>query len=115
MELYVKQALGGHLPILKRGTNALSVVINSRHTTTSYSYTLNVFIQIYMKRKILLLLLFICIQSIHVDGRVRIKRVGPDYRTEEQKQKDQEDGRAIGILGAIIIGGIVVWGKMRNK
>lgn len=68
-----------------------------------------------MKRKILLLLLFICFLSIHVDGRVSIKRVGPDYRTDEQKQKDKEDGQSIGILVAIIIGGIIIWGKMRNS
>lgn len=68
-----------------------------------------------MKKKILLLLLLICFLSTRVDGRVSVKRVGPDYRTEEQKQKDKEEGQSIGILVAIIIGGIIIWGKMRNK
>ena len=50
-----------------------------------------------------------------VQSRVHIRRIGPDYRTEEQKQKEQQEGMAFGILVAIVIGGLVIWGKVRDS
>ena len=50
-----------------------------------------------------------------VHSRVHIRRIGPDYRTEEQKQKEQQEGMTYGILIAIAIGGLVIWGKIRDS
>lgn len=68
-----------------------------------------------MKKKILLSLLVLSFAFAPIQSRVHIKRVGPDYRTEEQKQKDKEEGMTIGIIVAIVIGGLVIWGKLRNS
>lgn len=68
-----------------------------------------------MRRKILISLLAVFLITSVIDARVRIRRIGPDYRTEEQKQKDKEEGMTFGIIVAIVIGGLVIWGKMRNK
>ena len=68
-----------------------------------------------MRKKIILAVLSLFLLSISVQSRVHIKRIGPDYRTEEQKRKDKEEGMTYGIIVAIVIGGLVIWGKMRNS
>ena len=45
-----------------------------------------------MKKKILLSLLAMFFAFAPIQSRVHIKRVGPDYRTEEQKQKERQEG-----------------------
>ena len=50
-----------------------------------------------------------------IQSRVHIRRIGPDNRTEEQKQKEQQEGMTYGIIIAIVIGGLVIWGKVRNS
>lgn len=68
-----------------------------------------------MKKKILLSLLAMFFVFAPIQSRVHIKRVGPDYRTEEQKQKERQEGMTYGIIIAIVIGGLVIWGKIRNS
>ena len=68
-----------------------------------------------MRKKIQISLLTFFLLTSVIDARVRIRRIGPDYRTEEQKQKDKEEGMTFGIIVAIVIGGLVIWGKMRNS
>jgi len=68
-----------------------------------------------MRKKIQISLLTFFLLTSVIDARVRIRRIGPDYRTEEQKQKDKEEGMTFGIIVAIVIGGLVIWGKMRNR
>lgn len=68
-----------------------------------------------MKKKTALLLLALFMMTSSIQSRVHIRRVGPDNRTEEQKQKDKQEGMTYGIIIAIVIGGLVVWGKMRDR
>lgn len=68
-----------------------------------------------MKQKIVIILLALFLIVPPITSRVRVRYVGPDYRTEEQKKKDQEEGMTLGILIAIVIGGLVIWGKVRNS
>ena len=68
-----------------------------------------------MKKKVLYLLLAFFMMTSTVYSRVHIRRIGPDYRTEEQKQKEQQEGMTYGILIAIAIGGLVIWGKIRDS
>lgn len=68
-----------------------------------------------MKKKVLILLLAFFVMASTAHSRVHIRRVGPDYRTEEQKQKEQHEGMTFGILIAIAIGGLVIWGKIRDS
>jgi len=68
-----------------------------------------------MKKKFALLLLAFLLGSSSLQSRVHIRRVGPDNRTEEQKQKEKEEGMTYGIMIAVIIGGLVIWGKIRNS
>ena len=60
-----------------------------------------------------MLILFIMTSS--VQSRVHIRRVGPDNRTEEQKQVDASEGMAFFVFVIIAIGGLVVWGKIRDS
>ena len=68
-----------------------------------------------MKKRVVFLLLAFFLMTTSVQSRVHIRRIGPDYRTEEQKQKEQQEGMAFGILVAIVIGGLVIWGKVRDS
>ncbi len=68
-----------------------------------------------MKKKFALLLLAFLLGSSSLQSRVHIRRVGPDNRTEEQKQKEKEEGMTYGIMIAVVIGGLVIWGKIRNS
>lgn len=68
-----------------------------------------------MKKKFALLLLAFLLGSSSLQSRVHIRRVGPDNRTEEQKQKEQQEGMTYGIIIAVVIGGLVIWGKIRNS
>jgi len=68
-----------------------------------------------MKKKFALLLLAFLLGSSTLQSRVHIRRVGPDNRTEEQKQKEKEEGMTYGIMIAVVIGGLVIWGKIRNS
>ena len=68
-----------------------------------------------MKRKFFLPLLATFLIVAPIQSRVHFRRVGPDYRTEEQKQKESREGMGYGILVAIAIGGIVIWGKIRDS
>ena len=68
-----------------------------------------------MRKKLLLTLLSLFLLSASLQSRVHIRRVGPDNRTEEQKRKEKEEGMTYGIIIAIVIGGLVIWGKVRNS
>ena len=68
-----------------------------------------------MKKRVVFLLLAFFLMTTSVQSRVHIRKIGPDYRTEEQKQKEQQEGMAFGILVAIVIGGLVIWGKVRDS
>jgi hypothetical protein len=68
-----------------------------------------------MKKKFALLLLAFLLGSSSLQSRVHIRRVGPDNRTEEQKQKEKQEGMTYGIIIAVVIGGLVIWGKIRNS
>ena len=68
-----------------------------------------------MRKKLLLTLLSLFLLSASLQSRVHIRRVGPDNRTEEQKKKEKEEGMTYGIIIAIVIGGLVIWGKVRNS
>lgn len=68
-----------------------------------------------MKKKVAVLLLAFLLGASSIQSRVHIRRIGPDNRTEEQKQKEQQEGMTYGIMIAIVIGGLVIWGKIRNS
>ena len=68
-----------------------------------------------MKKKFALLLLAFLLGSSTLQSRVHIRRIGPDNRTEEQKQKEKQEGMTYGIIIAVVIGGLVIWGKIRNS
>lgn len=68
-----------------------------------------------MKKKFALILLAFLLGSSSLQSRVHIRRVGPDNRTEEQKQKEKQEGMTYGIIIAVVIGGLVIWGKIRNS
>lgn len=68
-----------------------------------------------MRKRFLLTLLSLFLLSASLQSRVHIRRVGPDNRTEEQKRKEKEEGMTYGIIIAIVIGGLVIWGKVRNS
>ncbi len=67
-----------------------------------------------MKKFIYVFLLSLLLHSLSIDGRVRVRRVGPDNRTEEQKTRDKEDGKEIGFVICLIIVGLVVYKKMKK-
>jgi hypothetical protein len=68
-----------------------------------------------MKKKLALLLLAFLLGVSTIQSRVHIRRIGPDNRTEEQKQKEKQEGMTYGIIIAVVIGGLVIWGKIRNS
>lgn len=68
-----------------------------------------------MKKKLALLLLVFLLGVSTIQSRVHIRRIGPDNRTEEQKQKEKQEGMTYGIIIAVVIGGLVIWGKIRNS
>jgi len=50
-----------------------------------------------MKKKVAILLLAFLLGASSIQSRVHIRRIGPDNRTEEQKQKEQQEGMTYGI------------------
>lgn len=68
-----------------------------------------------MKKRFVVLSLVLLLGVLSIQSRVHIRRIGPDNRTEEQKQKEQQEGMTYGIIIAIVIGGLVIWGKIRNS
>jgi hypothetical protein len=68
-----------------------------------------------MKKRFVVLSLAVLLGVSSIQSRVHIRRIGPDNRTEEQKQKEQQEGMTYGIIIAIVIGGLVIWGKIRNS
>ena len=68
-----------------------------------------------MKKRFVVLSLAVLLGISSIQSRVHIRRIGPDNRTEEQKQKEQQEGMTYGIIIAIVIGGLVIWGKIRNS
>ena len=68
-----------------------------------------------MKKRFVVLSLAVLLGVSSTQSRVHIRRIGPDNRTEEQKQKEQQEGMTYGIIIAIVIGGLVIWGKIRNS
>jgi hypothetical protein len=67
-----------------------------------------------MKKIIYIFLLSLFLHSLSIDARVRVRRVGPDNRTEEQKMKDKEEGKEIGIIIGLLIVGLIVYKKMKK-
>ena len=67
-----------------------------------------------MNKKILLFLVASFLLVAPIQSRVRIRYIGPDNRTEKQKQEDKERGTFFGILVAIGIGGLVIWKKSQQ-
>lgn len=68
-----------------------------------------------MKKRFVVLSLAVLLGVSSIQSRVHIRRIGPDNRTEEQKQKERQEGMTYGIIIAIVIGGLVIWGKIRNS
>lgn len=67
-----------------------------------------------MKKSILFLCFLLTLLTSSIDARVRVRRVGPDYRTEAEKQADKQEGMTYGIIIAIVIGGLVIWKKING-
>lgn len=67
-----------------------------------------------MKKNLLFLCFLFTLLTSSIDARVRVRRVGPDYRTETEKQADKQEGMTYGIIIAIVIGGLVIWKKVNG-